>query len=137
MPSRVILWNVEGVVLILLKQSGIIYTNQTGGHACCKAETEGVLVPFNNDYPHDQPDLSIEQRLNRLLTNVECLTPQLADDIDDIFSSSPDTRYAKVDRTRLRDSMEAWVYVVVYDAGDHLISGFGRCKGIITWRNSD
>ena len=134
---RVTLWNVEGVVLILLRPSGIVFTNQTGGHACFHPEAEGVLVPFNNEHFLDQPELGVKRQLSNLLTNACHLTPELADKVDDILSGSHETRCAKVDRTRLQDSMEAWAYVDVDDGGECLFSGFGRCKGIITWENSD
>jgi Family of unknown function (DUF6210) len=137
MLPRVTLWNVEGVVLILLTQSGVVYSNQTGGPLCHQSEAEGILVPFNNDYPLDQPDLSLERLLARLLANAQYLTSQLADNVDALLLGSHDTSCAKVDRARLEESMEAWVCVDVDDAGDFLISGFGRCKGVITWRNSD
>lgn len=134
---RVTLWNIEGVMLILLRDSGVIYTNQTGGHACAQPEAEGILAPFNNSPPLDQPDLSTESQLKRVLTGAQRLTPAQADEVDEILAHWQDTKCAKVDRTRLTDSMEAWVYVDVNECGDDLISGFGPCKGIITWSNSD
>jgi hypothetical protein len=52
------------------------------------------------------------------------------------------TRDVTVDRARLEDSHEAWVYVdfkntVPYGYGGVEISGFGVCKGIVTWEDSD
>ena len=134
---RVTLWNIEGVMLILLRESGVIYTNQTGGHTCQQPEAEGILAPFNNSPPLDQPHLSTESQLKRVLTGAQRLTPAEADEVDEILARSRDTKCAKVDRARLTDSMEAWVYVEVNECGDHLISGFGPCKGILTWSNSD
>ncbi len=51
------------------------------------------------------------------------------------------TKNVKVDRNRLTDSHEAWVYVdyrnpkaVDWNSG---ITGFGQCQAVLTWENSD
>ena len=64
-----------------------------------------------------------------------------AEHVDHILSLSPETSYLKVDRTRLDDSREAWIYVNVFeptgDPDSARISGFGKCKGVLVWGNSD
>ncbi len=131
------LWNIEGVGLIILQNSGVFYTNQTGGTTCAHPVAEGVFAPLNNSPPLDRPDLSTNTQLKRLLTGAQRLTPAEADAVDRILQASADTNCVTVDRNHLSDSMEAWVYVDVKSNGDSLISGFGCCKGIITWSNSD
>ena len=42
-----------------------------------------------------------------------------------------------VDRSRLQESEEAWVYVNVEPLEYGLYEGFGSCKGVLVWSNSD
>ncbi len=42
----------------------------------------------------------------------------------------------KVDRSRLHESVEAWVYVDILDE-PYLNRGLTPCKAILTWENSD
>ena len=72
--------------------------------------------------------------------------------------SKRSTSFVKVDRTRLDDSWEAWVYVLIEspDEADLVVGGqveaaaeasagtyvgpllgFGRARGVLTWENSD
>jgi hypothetical protein len=134
---RVVLWNVEGVVAIVLERSGVTYTNQTCGHVCMQPEAEGILVPFNDDAPLDEPDRALHYRLARTLESAHWLTPELADQVDSVLAGSPETRGATVDRSRLRDSHEAWVYVDLRADACDLLTGFGSTKAVLTWPNSD
>jgi hypothetical protein len=134
---RVTLWNVEGVVAIVLESSGVIYSNQTCGHACMQPEEEGVLVPFNDDPPLDEPEKALWQRLRSILEHAHYLTPDLADRVDTTLADQPDTRCARVDRSRLDDSHESWVYVDIAADASSLLSGFGQAKAVLTWPNSD
>ena len=96
---------------------------------------EGVLIPFNNDI-----DDEIERRLSVELLNANYLTESNAKNVDAILATSRDTQCATVDRSRLRDSMEAWVYVrIAEDASDtgRLFKGFGESLAVLTWNNSD
>src|SRR5262245_33146253 len=108
---KVVLWNMDGAAAIVLEPSGVMYANQTCGHACVQSEAEGVLVPFNDDPPLEHPERALSERLSLLLENAHYLTPDLADEIDAALAAQPDTRCATVDRARLRDSHEAWIYI--------------------------
>jgi hypothetical protein len=130
------LWHEPGVLLIILEETGIIYENQTCGCACYQSSAEGILVPFNNDPPLDQPELSTAAQLSSLLEGAHYLTNE-ADRIDAILASDWVTRCARVDRFRLRDSGEAWVYVNITEEADSFLTGFGNCRGVLTWQNSD
>lgn len=77
----------------------------------------------------------------------------LADDIDEILGSSALTSYVTVGRSRLEQSMEAWVYVTARTrptpraairsptAHDlrtmEAACGFGITSAVLTWPNSD
>lgn len=62
------------------------------------------------------------------------------------------TRMLSVDRYKLNESVEAWIYVdispreelvkEIEEKGEEVYPmyefiGFGRCKGVLTWNNSD
>ena len=131
------LWNAEGVLAIILRPSGVTYTNQTGGMLCWQPSAEGVLVPFNGDNLPEQFEQSLAYELRSLLWDVSRLDAEFADKLDAIFGASINTRMARVDRSRLADSHESWIYVDLDEPEDALIAGFGRCKAVLTWSNSD
>ena len=41
------LWDSPSMGLIVLYPSGVICTNQTGGHSCLQPKEEGVFVPLH------------------------------------------------------------------------------------------
>ena len=79
--------NMTGVALILARPTGVLYANQTCGHACEQSTTVGTFVPFNDE------ELMTEGRLRDVTLDVHHLTPELADRIDEILESSHITRY--------------------------------------------
>lgn len=131
-----------GLGLIILQPSGAFYTLETGGYACYHAHAEGVFVPLQREIDEDQ-----EMLLRAHFTGPkwegwcsEGIDEDTAEYVNYVLSLSPSTSYLKVDRTRLDDSREAWIYVNVSEpTGDALprISGFGKCKGVFVWGNSD
>jgi hypothetical protein len=136
--NEVTLYNLCGCGLIILMQSGVYYTNQAAGHYCAQPIEEGILIPFER-VSHDR---ELEKSLRAILENCTTLTDELANRVDDVLSSFHETRCAKVDRSRLVNSMEAWVYVDNNDEHDDdhefpLFCGFGICRGVLTWENSD
>ena len=55
-----------GAGLIVPKNTGVIYTNQTDGYACDHPTLEGVFIPLSNDYDHERFDDSLESKLCKL-----------------------------------------------------------------------
>lgn len=150
MMSRcVLLYSLRHIMLIIEYADGVRYQNQVGGMSCYQAEMEGVLCPLDIDtdgitsfesLPYPQEGISYE----------------IADIIDAILASKPSTCFLKVDRERLNDSCEAWVYVQISspdtDDSDRPetmpmtsarpaysgpLHGFGNVRGVLTWDNSD
>lgn len=147
MRNRVRLWGMPLEVMLVLEcKSNVLYVNQIGGHVCARGQIEGVLVPLamkesrydeisKLPYPHavNQVFLSSMDRIDRIL----------ADDLS--------TKFIRVDRTRLSESMESWIYVTVdvpvdplSEDPEHLLGdyfgaafGFGKAKGVLTWPNSE
>lgn len=131
-----------GLGLIILRASGVFYTHETGGYACDHANAQGVFAPLHR-VPDDDQEMMLTAHFCGPKWEGWCsdgIDQATADYVDYVLSLSPETNYLKVDRTRLADSKEAWIYVDVQEpSGDVLppISGFGVCKGVFIWRNSD
>jgi hypothetical protein len=118
--------DLEELALIVECDSGVIYTNQAGGTFCMQPKAEGALVPLGND-------CHIEDRLHAFFANPDVpaigLQPAHADALDLILRTPEEpfvvtpTFFLEVDRSRLDDSMEAWLYVTIVACPDeHLIA---------------
>lgn len=138
--KRVLLWNMpDSIVLIVEHASGVVYQNQVGGDASWQIELQGVLVPLELD---PEAARNIEQA--PYTSSREGLSQEGADQIDAALAAGPYTRTIKVDRARLGDCWEAWVYVTIdAPASDQVevqgndyfgpLYGFGAAKGVLTW----
>ena len=145
------LWEHVGLGLIISWPSGIIYTNQTGGTTCLQPELEGVFVPLRNECT--EPELALISPENDLwdyFTNgkwagtgaTSGLDTEDADFIDELLTRVQLFPAIRIDRQRLKESHEAWVFVSI--TGDEsgrspIFSGFEPYPrtGVLTWQNSD
>jgi hypothetical protein len=122
--------------LIIRHSSGVIYTNQAAGYACLHPEMEGVFCPL----PIRPGKTELHLLHRHFKGQVNSITAEDADVVDAILRRNGHA-YLKVDRARLNNSYEAWVYVTISGELDSLfkavLSGFGECEGILTWPNSD
>lgn len=136
------LWLGRQVGLIILRPSGVYYSNQTGGYACQHPLEEGVFVPIHSC------ELDFGKALSEYFTgskwNGWCcdgIDEETAAFMDSLLKKSGLSNEIKVDRTRLKDSREAWVYVNVNTPAKtnwlSAISGLGLCSAVLTWENSD
>lgn len=146
----------DSLGLIILRASGVVYTNQTGGHYCSHPSAEGVFMPIGNG----QQQRAISDVFGGGASS--SINEREADAIDEVLSQNPDTRILTVDRARLSDSHESWVFLRVASHPGHFpalplvgdaetyadpnspinqsfspIFGFGPSVGILTWPNSD
>jgi len=132
----------DEVMLLVEHASGVVYRNQVGGVICWQAEIEGVLAPINLGQ-----DI-VERIMGLPYPPGHHVTAEIADALDAALASDPGGRYLKVDRARLHESLEAWVFVVADTQEDppyHLLGpdyfgavfDFGRVSGVLTWPNSD
>jgi len=134
---RILLYNLWQTGLIILCQSGVVYQNQTCGYACIQRTAEGVLVPLL--------DIPLATKMCPLYVSFDNLdwdsksgiSQTRAVEVDGLLSQWSYTSRIRVDRSYLDDSAEAWVYVTVTPDDTVEYSGFGECKGILTWPNSD
>jgi hypothetical protein len=132
--------------LIIADDSGVIYENQVGGgNFCFQMELEGILIPCDLGYPSDSYKTTITYELEQVFQSrgadpIRTLSDPsvIADEIDRILASHPELRWVSVDRSRLDESMNAWVYVKL-DPGEAtvVLQGFESTRGVLTWPGSD
>lgn len=133
------IWCTESLGLIISYPSGVRISAQTGGYTCQQPEIEGVYLPLKYDAKELEEYFTGPKWQGWCCNGID---EETADFIDNYLSNDGNTAYIKVDRARLQDSQEAWIYVDVFEPGGavkeiNLLSGFGRCKGVLTWDNSD
>lgn len=144
MPTKLILLHdmPDGIMLIVECPSGVRYENQVGGVVCWRGEEEGVLAPV------DLSSSTIEAIQNCSYPQGKAgISPEIADTIDGLLATESGARMLKVDRERLDESWEAWIYVQIdapattaRDFNDNYygsVYGFGTARGVLTWPNSD
>jgi hypothetical protein len=148
MSKHVLLYDMEQVMLLIEDPDGVVYQNQVGGVVCWQAELKGILAPLEVTPEDTDRIMSLPYP-----SGIQGITIEIADAIDEILARSSLTSFLKVDRTRLEESWEAWVHVLIdTPSGDALVDpgaplhfnmytgplyGFGRCRGVLTWPNSD
>ena len=155
------LYDARGLGLIILGHSGVVYTNQTGGHACRQPAAEGWYVPLVDELADHESQLL--EYFSGPPWNGWCdsrIHDADADFIDAALSASRTTEFIRVDRLRMAESHEAWIYVsldpfpdnprslscAVGASGEHgafdrqtfsPVFGLSNRCGILTWSNSD
>ena len=131
--KTVCLYNLSGLGLILEDESSdITYFNQVAGHCCGQRYAKGIFV-FVDDDPQKLHDVVAHNMTNKWTLSVED-----ADFLDAIFADSDSAKHLSVDRTRLKQSAEAWVYVKIdLNVENESYTGFNAESGILTWDNSD
>ncbi len=134
---RIRIWECNSVGLIIPMQTGVIVQNQTGGVACVQSEVEGIYVPIYTDAQE------IEVFFAERGGAIAGLDQKEADFLDEFLhrDGHKGLWFLSVDRSRLHESIEAWVYVTINQLEGDLrigvIQGFGETSGILTWPNSD
>ena len=120
------LHGLRGLALIVKRSSGVLYTNQTGGNCCMHPVEEGVLVPLEEHCDIEAKLAAFFERRGGILEHSD------ADELE-VILRTPEPPYCitptfflDVDRDRLRDSMEAWLYVVVKACPDEHLIGYAQ-----------
>jgi len=136
--TTVLLYEIGGLALIVPASTGIVYRNQTGGHACLPSQMEGYLVPFAGE---------MRTKCDRLLSHFtgpkwggwcsERIDPETADEIDSVLADILRRDQIIVDRTKLEMSWEAWVHVKIVGPLLALVEHGDPKEAILTWPNSD
>ena len=136
------LWDSVGLGLIILAPSGVMYSNQAGGTCCLQPSEEGFFVPLHDEVRgQEQMLLDYFREPGAPSASPSGFDSKTADFIDEVLAVSVATRFLKVDRMRLEDSVEAWVYVEVSDQPDEPPATFDGTIGTTAsgevWRASD
>jgi len=139
-----------GLGLIVALPTGVVYSNQTGGFSCLRPGLEGAFIPLRNDCLDTWELLGPGRALWEYFQGppyhgsgaTAGLDEADADVIDALLARGPSSTNLRVDRTRLRDSHEAWVWVVISgdDAGPApVFTALGPYPrhGVLTWQNTD
>lgn len=140
---RVLLYQIESTYLIVECSSGVIYQNQVGGQICFQAEQEGVLAPL--DVRSESANTLAERAFPQ---GCQGIAPETADFLDELFRLDLGMAFLVVDRARLAESWEAWIYVLIdqipnsfdtntQEAYSGPLYGFSGSRGVVTWPNSD
>jgi Family of unknown function (DUF6210) len=141
--KRVLLYDIETAYIVIECSSGVVYQNQVGGQICFQAELEGVLAPLNAR--PESANMLTERVFPQGLQGID---PNTADFLDELFRKDLGMAFLTVDRARLADSWEAWIYVRIGHVPDSVnttdqdrysgaLYGFSGSQGVITWPNSD
>lgn len=128
----------QGLGLILAYPSGVIYTTQAGGYCCLHQKIEGVFVPVSTLDSHWQKLLD-DHFFHGPKWAGHCykgIDEETADFLDTELETTYLTQHLRVDRARLADSVEAWIYVRVAPAR-LWPSVDAEASGVLTWNNSD
>lgn len=132
------LWGIDGAAIIVPEKSGVFYTNHVHGTACLDKTLEGVLIPINNDCLPENHEELLESYLRRYFSelNHEFGSEDILS-FNKLLWNFPETTAIRVDESKVFESYEAWVHVIVEENTFSDFSGFGTFKGVLTWCNSD
>lgn len=144
-PERIVhLFEFEGIGMILLLPTGVTYSNQAGGLTCHHPQAEGCFVPLS-----DRSGALVRQ-LTEHFTGPKwvgyCsngIDDETANLIDHLLNELPPAFEVpiSVDRARMAESQEAWVYVQVGAPPPGqpvpIVEGLAPCEAVLTWLNSD
>lgn len=119
---------VNGVAIIVGHPTGVRYTNQSDGTCCQQMTLEGFAVPYDLGLPEWQRE--IEGYFFQHYGNGGHINDADADFLEKYLC------LYRVDRSRLKDSMEAWVYVTPRP-GCGFPHGLTTGPVVFCWPNSD
>lgn len=137
------LWNDAGLGVIVAFPSGVVYSNQTGGFSCLHPELEGIHLPLGAQ-PGEELFAYFAGSKHRGAGATSGLDDEDAAFIEGVLARHDLSGFVSLDRGRLRESHEAWVWAfVTRDDGDGrgpaLFHGLGPYPraAILTWNNTD
>ena len=120
--------------IIIPRSTGVIFTNQVGGHSCKHPECEGIFIPLDDGI--GRPTRYVLQQ--HFVGSWATLTEGDAKVVDGALQKG-NLGFICVDRTKLAFSVEAWVHIVLDLKAASILSNFDSSysQGILTWQNSD
>lgn len=128
-------------VIVLDSIEGIDYSAQVGGYACHDPIERGFYIPLCDS---EQKDM---EALMNYFTGpkwngwcCEGIDEETALWLDSWLQKTLPDEHLVVDRQRLSESQEAWIYVIRQDANWSQyarIQNVRTFSGVLTWANSD
>lgn len=135
---KIILWDMSDAALIVPRQTGVLYSNQVGGTACLQPSLEGILVPIALETPLEDQAHALPAMLGKIFEDcADAMENAHADAVDSVMASCIYTQGITVDRSRMADSCESWVYVQLVETEYGPIKGIAESNAVLTWPNSD
>jgi len=142
---RVELQELNGLYVIASHPTHITYTFQCGGYICRNNEMEGFLVSL--EYTEPAEEALYDYFFNGPKYMGHCyngIDTDDADQIEEILRIKENgwaTNWIKVDRTRLNDSVESWIYIRP-EEGSHIPYCYNyptdpNSEMVLIWNNSD
>ncbi len=136
--TTVLLYEMSGLAMIVPAATGIVYRNQTGGHACLPSQMEGFLVPFAGEMctTCERPMLHFTGPKwgGWCSERIDVETP---DEIDSFVADLLRRDQIIVDRAKLELSREAWVHVKIVSPLLALVEHSEPKDAVLKWPNSD
>ena len=133
--------------LIVPGPSGVIYSRQAGGHACNHPWLEGAFIPlpWRTGCSETSPGTCLHDALAAIISRRYCghcyqgIDEATAAEIDQWFQLIWGFAHIRVDRARLREAQESWIYcqVTASPAVSPELSGAVGQTVVLTWTNSD
>ncbi len=131
---------VTGVCFIVVHPTGVSYAHQCGGYFCAQRSAEGFLVPMENS-------VHIAEALYRYFYEQPKYQGHCHDGIDaedaqyiESLINEPGCKWVTVDHARLRECMEAWVYLKLepgYPCFPFCYNSDPGSEIVMIWENSD
>lgn len=146
MPS-IELDDTVGLGLIISYESGVVYSNQTGGTACLSPEYEGVFLSLRNDCAIENnsllsPEIDLceyfKGPVHKGAGATNGIDSKDIEYIESVLKKYKLDSFISIDRNQTKKSHEAWVYVLITSDSD-VFSGFEPFprEAVLTWTNSD
>lgn len=136
--TTILLYELAGPALIVPLKTGVTYRNQTGGHSCYQMEIEGYLAPIAGERTE------FLERLSSHFSGPKwggwCshgIDVETADEIDRLLTEYTHREEIVVDRNRLQECCESWIYGKLQGRLKSLIENSIPTSAILTWPNSD
>lgn len=125
--------------LIVKANTGIIYSNQTGGFSNLHPEMEGFFVPLRTLFGFREL-YAMRTLCPSGLDAQDGMDSDTADKLDWILSRQG-LKCIRVDRSKLGESWEAWVHVTISGELGYKVpllkSPHEAPEAVLTWLNSD
>lgn len=126
----------QGLGVVVLGPSGTLYANQCGGLACHHPEAEGTYVPLGPAPPELEAHFAAGKWQGRCYAGIDDDTARFVEDqlAINVFGGE---FLVVVDRSRLADSEEAWIFVTILPCEHAILAPHAGARGILVWQNSD